>query len=121
MTDMVDFFEIYGIDPEIVGRMRALNGNKTKSPSVTTPVVKSIWPAEPAKPAEQAKPAEPAKPAERVQPAQQSECCVCLDEKPSVAFVPCGHVCTCKNCSVTLNLCPLCKVAIVSILPIYLS
>jgi len=29
----------------------------------------------------------------------QSECCVCLDETKSHAFVPCGHLCVCGGSS----------------------
>ena len=39
------------------------------------------------------------------------ECVVCMDEKPQLAYVPCGHVCCCKDCSSVLadKKCPLCR------------
>jgi hypothetical protein len=36
-------------------------------------------------------------------------CCVCLDQEPNVAFVPCGHLSTCNACSEKLDSCPICR------------
>lgn len=43
-----------------------------------------------------------------------SECIICMDAKPSLAFIPCGHVCTCNGCSSKMGRhnmqnCPLCR------------
>jgi tetratricopeptide (TPR) repeat protein len=42
----------------------------------------------------------------------ESECCVCLNECPSVAFSPCFHLCVCEACSASVmrstRECPLC-------------
>ncbi|XP_064648999.1 E3 ubiquitin-protein ligase LRSAM1-like [Lineus longissimus] len=38
-----------------------------------------------------------------------SECVVCMDEESTVVFLNCGHVCTCNQCSLTVNDCPLCR------------
>ena len=44
---------------------------------------------------------------------QNSSCIVCLQSKREYAFVPCGHLCICRDCSVCIaNLdsrCPLCR------------
>ena len=52
------------------------------------------------------------------------ECVVCLDAKPAMLFVPCGHLATCRACAVTtmpvegsesttevlrLKKCPMCR------------
>jgi len=38
------------------------------------------------------------------------ECVVCLENNPNIIFLPCGHLCTCQNCSIRLmNKCPLCR------------
>jgi hypothetical protein len=43
-----------------------------------------------------------------------SECCVCLDEAKSHAFVPCGHLCVCAECAESImsslkKECPSCR------------
>ena len=40
-------------------------------------------------------------------------CCICLDGKKNVLFLPCKHICTCANCS-NVNNCPICRANIVS-------
>lgn len=40
---------------------------------------------------------------------QLAKCCSCLETNVNVVFFPCGHLCTCQNCSVKLNQCPLCR------------
>ena len=52
------------------------------------------------------------------------ECVCCLDAKPTMLFVPCGHLATCRSCAVTttpvagsgsttevlrLKKCPMCR------------
>lgn len=46
------------------------------------------------------------------------ECVVCMDTKPNVVIVPCGHLCCCENCSLQLDprKCPICRGEISSIL-----
>ncbi|KAL5111744.1 hypothetical protein TcWFU_003285 [Taenia crassiceps] len=39
----------------------------------------------------------------------ENECCICQDAQCSIIFLPCGHVCCCKFCSVKVILCPLCR------------
>jgi hypothetical protein len=52
-----------------------------------------------------------------------SICVVCLSEKREIAFVPCGHMVACNECSKHLmkktNLCPICRTRIKSSLKIY--
>ncbi|KAJ8300947.1 hypothetical protein KUTeg_022466, partial [Tegillarca granosa] len=38
-----------------------------------------------------------------------SECVICMDNQSGVVFLNCGHVCTCINCSVKVQQCPLCR------------
>lgn len=40
---------------------------------------------------------------------QEIECVVCLDNKPDIVFLPCGHVCTCAQCCSQLDDCPMCR------------
>lgn len=40
------------------------------------------------------------------------DCCVCLAAGADTAFVPCGHVCLCRDCAggkTTVDRCPLCR------------
>jgi len=43
----------------------------------------------------------------------ESECVVCLDRKPDVVLLTCGHVCTCAICCESLSECPLCRQTII--------
>ena len=42
---------------------------------------------------------------------KSDECIICMDEKPSVLFCNCGHLCECVGCYKikTLSTCPVCK------------
>lgn len=44
------------------------------------------------------------------------ECVICLDKKPNITLVPCGHHVTCKDCyekyRFIKNTCPLCRISI---------
>jgi hypothetical protein len=52
-------------------------------------------------------------------------CVICLSEKRELAFIPCGHMVTCNNCSQHLmksdskKICPICRKPIKSLLKIY--
>jgi len=37
------------------------------------------------------------------------ECVICMAEKRSAVFVPCGHHVTCMSCSAMIKQCPLCR------------
>ncbi|XP_064616139.1 E3 ubiquitin-protein ligase LRSAM1-like isoform X2 [Liolophura sinensis] len=41
-----------------------------------------------------------------------SECCICMERKSVVIFLPCGHVCSCDTCSHSVTECPLCRATI---------
>jgi len=42
------------------------------------------------------------------------DCAICLELRPLMAFVPCGHVCCCTTCSGKVSKCPLCMAPIAS-------
>ena len=47
-------------------------------------------------------------------------CCICMDSRPNVVLIPCGHVCLCEQCNTgSLTLCPLCRTHITSSLVVY--
>ena len=37
------------------------------------------------------------------------ECVVCRSARVNVVFLPCGHLCVCTNCCLSLDNCPLCR------------
>ncbi|XP_076444922.1 uncharacterized protein LOC143282920 [Babylonia areolata] len=39
----------------------------------------------------------------------QMVCKICMDERSSVVFLPCGHMVACTDCAVVLKNCPLCR------------
>lgn len=42
----------------------------------------------------------------------QVECVICMEEKPQVVLVPCGHLVMCQTCAETAKDCPTCRGAI---------
>jgi hypothetical protein len=36
-------------------------------------------------------------------------CCICFEEEKNMVFSPCGHICTCSECSAIVNDCPICR------------
>ena len=47
------------------------------------------------------------------------ECVVCLEGKPVMALVPCGHRVLCESCHVGLQTCPICMTPVESVLKIF--
>eukprot|EP00802_Teleaulax_amphioxeia_P012620 Tamp_12663.p1 GENE.Tamp_12663~~Tamp_12663.p1 ORF type:complete len:440 (+),score=20.52 Tamp_12663:266-1585(+) len=47
------------------------------------------------------------------------DCVVCLAQPSSMAFLPCGHRCTCEECAPTLEMCPLCRTTVKQCARIY--
>lgn len=50
----------------------------------------------------------------------ESECCICLDKAPCVAFLPCGHVCCCAECGI-VSVCPMCRAQITTTVRLYFT
>ena len=49
------------------------------------------------------------------------DCVVCLDTiQAKIAFIPCGHVCCCSNCSKKMRKCPLCRAVVQSSIKVFL-
>lgn len=42
----------------------------------------------------------------------ESECVICMDAKCEVVFIPCGHMCCCKDCGESVEDCPMCRCSI---------
>jgi len=52
------------------------------------------------------------------------ECVICMDAKITMAFTPCGHACTCKECAINFPLygaCPICRKGVTDALEIFMS
>jgi len=47
-----------------------------------------------------------------------TDCCICLDNLPETALIPCGH-CVCEDCAQELHQCPICRMDIQNTLRIY--
>lgn len=41
-------------------------------------------------------------------------CTVCLDQPSKMVFIPCGHICTCQVCAPQVDLCPVCRLVIMT-------
>ena len=48
-------------------------------------------------------------------------CVICLDQKSSVACLPCGHMCMCQSCSGNVVKCPMCQQPIQELKKIFIS
>ena len=46
-------------------------------------------------------------------------CVACKDQKSSVVFVPCGHICVCEDCSRMCEVCPYCRSSYADIVKVY--
>jgi hypothetical protein len=46
-------------------------------------------------------------------------CVVCFDAQLTLAFNPCGHMCTCETCGNAVKECPMCRAAIAGRLKVY--
>jgi hypothetical protein len=51
---------------------------------------------------------------------RKRECVVCYDKEPSMAMIPCGHVCACVDCAELLRECPMCRALVLEARRIYL-
>ena len=51
----------------------------------------------------------------------KDECCICMDEEPVYAMVPCGHHCVCEDCKNEHQIkeCPICRTKVDSLLKVY--
>jgi hypothetical protein len=48
-------------------------------------------------------------------PALETQCVVCMDERRSVLFTPCKHICVCSACALQLRTpvcCPMCRAVV---------
>ncbi len=85
--------------PNFASRSTCLKCNHARPPAIAVPapaVQAEVVPA----------PAAAAAPAVR-------ECCICLVAESNVVFMPCKHMRCCSTCAGAVNECPLCRVAIV--------
>lgn len=47
-------------------------------------------------------------------------CVVCLTNNKNIAFIPCGHICTCEMCYKNIKQCPICRCNIDNIVKVYI-
>lgn len=52
---------------------------------------------------------------------EQKLCKICLDEDVGVLFEPCGHICCCASCAVSIQQCPICRQPISKSVKAYIS
>lgn len=48
-------------------------------------------------------------------------CKICLNEDSNILLLPCSHICTCISCTTCVNLCPICRCKIKSVIKVYFS
>lgn len=48
-------------------------------------------------------------------------CSICVGNRCDIAFIPCGHVCVCKECVFGLKKCPICRIETLEILKLFFS
>ncbi|XP_075999580.1 E3 ubiquitin-protein ligase XIAP [Genypterus blacodes] len=52
---------------------------------------------------------------------REKQCKVCLDRDSCIVFIPCGHLATCRECSLQLIKCPICCGAITQKVKTYIA
>ncbi|PRP86863.1 RING zinc finger-containing protein [Planoprotostelium fungivorum] len=50
---------------------------------------------------------------------ESNQCIVCMDAPLETVFLECGHLACCQTCSVKLKLCPMCRLPISRVVPIF--
>uniref|UniRef100_A0A914E9H0 RING-type domain-containing protein n=1 Tax=Acrobeloides nanus TaxID=290746 RepID=A0A914E9H0_9BILA len=40
-------------------------------------------------------------------------CCICLENKPEIVLIPCGHAKFCQGCADMFKECPICRSTVV--------
>lgn len=61
-------------------------------------------------------------PLEKLQRLQrEKQCKICMDRDICIVFIPCGHLVSCKECSVSLIICPICCGAIAQKIKTYIA
>ena len=123
-------FKLYGNNLHPIKALSCLSGtSKQQLPQV----LPDAWntPSAPSADASSATPTAPSDPAPALELGGQtprggvhanaeSECCICLDKAPCVAFLPCGHVCCCAECGI-VSVCPMCRAQITTTVRLYFT
>lgn len=52
---------------------------------------------------------------------EEKLCKICMDRNIAVAFIPCGHLVTCKQCAEAVDKCPMCYTVITFKQKIFMS
>ena len=55
----------------------------------------------------------------KVSSEKKDECGICMNAKPEMAALPCGHQSMCSKCSVHFQICPICREPITSFVRIF--
>jgi len=94
---------------QIVARYGQTNGVSGAHPSA--PPQENVPSAPPPAPFDDSSSSAPSAPP--IETFQSTECCVCMERKCDIIFLPCGHVCCCIICENNngnpLQNCPLCR------------
>lgn len=48
-------------------------------------------------------------PEKKSKPKEDTGCVICMDKAAMMAFIPCGHLCCCSGCAVSVKECPICR------------
>jgi len=49
------------------------------------------------------------------------KCSVCMEQKATIAMIPCGHLCCCEKCSRGMKSCPVCRAPVTRMQVIYMA
>ncbi|XP_073343475.1 E3 ubiquitin-protein ligase XIAP [Pagrus major] len=52
---------------------------------------------------------------------REKQCKICMDRDICIVFIPCGHLVSCKECSVSLPKCPICCASITQKIKTYIA
>lgn len=54
-------------------------------------------------------------------PPKEGECIICMDADMNTAIAPCGHMCSCYECAINIQKCPMCRGVVANVMKIYIA
>lgn len=107
--------EYVAMDERIGAKLNKINySNGDGAPSAPASNLDDSNPSAPSLPPENDETSPPPSAPAMIQTFHTPECVVCLERKSCVIMLPCGHLCSCSECSFDLTHCPLCRSAIIT-------
>lgn len=50
---------------------------------------------------------------------KERDCVICLDRRKNIIFLPCAHLASCVECSMSMQCCPICRIKVQATIKTY--